>query len=116
MEKKEPAFNPTEYLFRKFARMYSAKYGRVPVMTDKYDKANFEMFMMGWESCKQSIIKPREGEIEKPIQHFSNLEILLEIQNFTQYKTTHNKGVLKNKLQAVERNVEILIEREKETR
>ncbi|HEY8560484.1 MAG TPA: hypothetical protein VIL74_08910 [Pyrinomonadaceae bacterium] len=58
----ERVFNPTEYLFRKFQRRYEAKYGRIPVMTDKYDKAVFEIFLMGWEACKASIIVAHETE------------------------------------------------------
>lgn len=58
----EKVFNPQEYLFRKFQRMYSEKYGRIPQMTDKYDKANFEMFMMGYEACKKSHIVAFETE------------------------------------------------------
>jgi hypothetical protein len=53
---------------------------------------------------------------EKQPPQFTNLEILLECVNFCQYKTTHHKGILKNKIQAIERNLEILIEREKAQR
>lgn len=55
-------FSPTEYLFKKFQRMYSEKYGRIPLMTDKYDKAHFELFLMGYEACKKSIIVAHDTE------------------------------------------------------
>jgi hypothetical protein len=65
MEKEEiKKFNPTEYLFRKFQRAYSEKYGRIPQMSDKYDKVNFELFMMGYEACKKSIIVAHDFEGE----------------------------------------------------
>ena len=63
-EKTEKRFNPEEYLFRKFQRFYSEKYGRIPVMTDKYDKVNFEIFMMGYEAYKRSIIVAHKTETD----------------------------------------------------
>lgn len=68
-------------LFRTFARLYHEKYGRIPQISDKYDKANFKVFLMGWDVRRRRKIMTK-GELIKALQDLDNISDDTEVRCF----------------------------------
>lgn len=111
----------SEDKIKRFLELRNTHLVKNSVKAVEKERADSDEFDTFWRKTKEKykqepeyIPKMTPEQIKNQESYISDLDFMLDIKRFCQYKESHHKGIFKNKLQAVERTIDVLIERQKE--